>query len=76
MEYFVLLENKKLAIINLTCDYPFEYSIAELSRWAGLSQRVVSKMCKKLELDVIAGETGMHTKKDIKGMSKYLLNVF
>jgi len=72
MRYGESLENRKMAIINLTCDFPFEYSISELSRWSKINPRLVSRLCSTLDLDVCKGEKGMFVKKEITGRSKYL----
>lgn len=45
-------EQRKMAIINLTCDYPFEFFTAPLAKWSGLSFRTVDKLVRLLDLDV------------------------
>jgi hypothetical protein len=45
-------EEKKMAVINLTCDYPGEYGIFALARWARVSYSVVKRLHYLLDLDI------------------------
>ena len=48
-------EQKKMAIINFTSDFPNKYSIAQLARWSGLYHGTVKKLCDLLCLEVNHG---------------------
>lgn len=52
----MISESRKMAIINLTSDYPNTYTVQQLSAWAGINWKSVDKICKKLELDVYRGK--------------------
>lgn len=66
-------EKKKMAIINLTCDFPNEYCAAELGKWAGVSASTALNLCNQLSLDAIKGNSrrGNRTKRIITGHNEY-----
>lgn len=68
-------EAKKMAIINLTCDYPFEYTIYQLARWVRVTPRVVKELGEILNLDIEKCGSGKRVK-PISDKRKYLKNVF
>ena len=41
-----------MAVVNLTCDFPNEYSIPEIARWVGVSVPKIWQLVKLLNLDV------------------------
>jgi hypothetical protein len=50
-----LLEDQKMAIIDLTCEYPNKYSITSLARWAKVDNRTVRRLVVLLDLDIKRG---------------------
>jgi hypothetical protein len=46
-------EEKKMAVINLTCDHPGEYGVFALARWARVSYPVVKRLHHLLDLDIL-----------------------
>lgn len=49
-------ETKKMAIINLTSDYPNKYTVNQLSNWAKVDRKSVDRLCKALNLEVYRGK--------------------
>jgi len=67
------LERRKLAIINLTCDYPNKYCASALARWAGISPQAVKTLVDKLNLDVMKnGRSGWNIQTVSSRFKNYL----
>lgn len=65
-------EKKKMAIINLTCDHPNVYCVAELAKWVKLSTWSVRKLMFQLDLDISISESrGRGGRRLITGMTNY-----
>jgi len=72
------MEQKRMAIINFSCDYPFEYCAAELGRWAGCCTSTTIALCITLDLPVIKGNSrkGNRNIKHITGYREYFKSVY
>lgn len=66
------LEKRRLAVINLTKEKPFEYRVSELAKWSGLSVTAIRMINELIGLDVKRGPGGRRAykyrlpKEDIK----------